>query len=298
MPLLWPPWPGGDVCRKQGFNLRRGGRVHTLLRRTVEGSSAIGDGRQVAREDGLADCGGSRMGALMLGVASRLRWPLAALVVRCLAWVCARTVYRVRGAGRENMPTSGPVLLVANHLGWVEGVLLAAVQRRPIRFVVDSRDVQSALLARLGRWLGVIPIPLAEGPRAIVEGLRVARQALAAGEAVCIFAEGQMGRAGGLLPFRRGLRRITGSRDVPVVPVYLDLAWGGNLSFRDGRLRWRIPSPIPYPAAVVFGRPLSAQSAPWQVRQAVQEAGVRCFRLRKPDQTPLPRRVGREGPRH
>ena len=101
-------------------------------------------------------------------------------------------------------------------------------------------------------WLstmwGVIPIRNTDGPKALIQSLRVAKEALVEGDLVCIFAEGGITRDGQLQPFQRGLMRIVDGTDCPVIPVYLDELWGSIFSFSGGRFFWKWPrsGPIPF----------------------------------------------------
>src|SRR5260370_37707671 len=49
---------------------------------------------------------------------------------RPLAWALTRLVCRYRVSGREHVPLSGPLLVVANHLSWYDPIILALVLRR------------------------------------------------------------------------------------------------------------------------------------------------------------------------
>ena len=51
-------------------------------------------------------------------------------------WAATHTVYRIRVAGRENVPESGGALFVCNHMSFVDGLLLIASIDRPIRFIL------------------------------------------------------------------------------------------------------------------------------------------------------------------
>src|SRR5258706_5524294 len=115
----------------------------------------------------------------------------------------------------------------------------------------------------------------------MVEALREASDAVKNGEAVCIFAEGQITRIGQMLPFRRGLERIMKEVDAPIVPVCLDGVWGSVFSFEKHRFYWKLPRRIPYPVTVVYGAPLPAQSTAIEVRQAVQQLQSQAWSLRK-----------------
>ena len=86
----------------------------------------------------------------------------------------------------------------------------------------------------------------------ILKALRDAGRYLEKNELVCIFPEGQMTRTGTLLPFRRGLERITSNREAPIIPVYLDRLWGSIFSREGGRFLFKVPRQIPYSVTVAL----------------------------------------------
>jgi 1-acyl-sn-glycerol-3-phosphate acyltransferase len=60
-------------------------------------------------------------------------------LLRFIAWVASRLVYRFRVMGDENIPVAGAAVLVCNHVSFVDAVLLMAASPRPIYFVMDHR---------------------------------------------------------------------------------------------------------------------------------------------------------------
>jgi acyl-[acyl-carrier-protein]-phospholipid O-acyltransferase/long-chain-fatty-acid--[acyl-carrier-protein] ligase len=59
--------------------------------------------------------------------------------------------------------------------------------------------------------------------------------------------------------------------DEPIVPVNLNGVWGSIFSFKDGKVFTKWPKKVPYPVTVSFGDPLSPDSNPDDVREAVKE---------------------------
>src|SRR5262249_24490026 len=157
-------------------------------------------------------------------------------LLRGSLWLITHTVYRLRVTGRQHVPSQGAALLVCNHVSYIDWLLLAAAQPRFIRFVIWAPFAQMWGLRHLLRWLRAIPIDGSAGPRAIVQALRAASDALAAGEVVCIFAEGGLTRTGFMLPFHRGFEKIVQRTPAPVVPVCLDHLWGSIFSYRGGKV--------------------------------------------------------------
>ena len=86
---------------------------------------------------------------------------------------------------------------------------------------------------------------------------------------MCIFAEGEITRTGGLLPFRRGLTRILKGHDVPVIPTHLDRVWGSVMSPKGGGFLRSWNGPIPRPITLSFGEPLPAETPVAEIREAV-----------------------------
>ncbi|HUE17453.1 MAG TPA: acyl-[ACP]--phospholipid O-acyltransferase [Planctomycetaceae bacterium] len=201
--------------------------------------------------------------------------------VRCIVWIISKLLYRLRVRGLQNLPLTGGALLVANHVSWLDGVLLLLVSTRPIRMLAWADYVNGWWINWLSTMWDVIPIRSTDGPKALIRSLHVAKDALVEGDLVCIFAEGGITRNGQLQPFQRGLLRIVEGTGCPVIPVYLDELWGSIFSFSGGRFFWKWPRRWPYPVSISFGKPLSDPDNVDQVRQAVQCLGVESVEARK-----------------
>ena len=225
-------------------------------------------------------------------------WLVPDAFLRLVLVLLTQSLYRLRVVGRNHVPETGGVLLVPNHVSFVDGLLLLASLDRPIRFVVDAGYFHHPLLRPFMRYLGAIPISSAGGPRVILRALRDAGRYLDEGEVVCIFPEGQITRTGMLLPFRRGFERVVKGRAVPIVPVNLDRVWGSIFSYAGGRFLLKLPDRIPYPVTVSFGSPMPAGSPLHEVRRAVQDLGEAAWSLRKADCRPLHRAFVRAMRRH
>lgn len=236
-------------------------------------------------------------GATAVGTVWAL-WLLPEAFLRLLLILLTHTFYRIRVIGLEHVPDKGGVLLVPNHVSFVDGLLLLASLDRPVRFVVDAMYFHHPLLNPLMRLLKAIPISASGGPRAILRALREAGHSLDAGEVACIFPEGQITRTGMLLPFRRGFDRIIKGRQSPIIPVHLDRVWGSIFSFSDGRFVTKWPERIPYPLTVSFGPPLPSGTPVHEVRQVVQELGERAWAYRKADRHLLSQSFVRAMRRH
>jgi acyl-[acyl-carrier-protein]-phospholipid O-acyltransferase/long-chain-fatty-acid--[acyl-carrier-protein] ligase len=190
--------------------------------------------------------------------------------VRFSLWLLTHTIYRIRIVGQASVPGRGPALLVCNHLSHIDGFLVGACVQRFVRFMVYRPYYEKPVL----RWFlsRMHAIPIAAG-RDAVASLERARKELEAGHVVCIFAEGEISRTANLLPFKRGLERIAGGLDAPIIPVYIDRVWGSIFSYERGKFFYKWPRRIPYEVTVAFGRPLPSSATAPEVRLAVMELG-------------------------
>lgn len=192
-------------------------------------------------------------------------------------WVLSRLIYGIKVMGADNIPQKGGALLVANHMSFVDVVLIGAAANRPIRFLIFQDIYEHPLIRPFAALMQAIPISPDLRPRDKIRSLQLASQAIRNGELVCVFAEGQISRNGQMLPFRRGVERIMKNIDAPIVPVNLHGVWGSIFSYERGRFLWKLPRHIPYPVTVSFGGPLPAASSVADVRRAVQELGSTAF---------------------
>jgi acyl-[acyl-carrier-protein]-phospholipid O-acyltransferase/long-chain-fatty-acid--[acyl-carrier-protein] ligase len=219
-------------------------------------------------------------------------------LVRLPLWLIAHTIYRVRRHGVENLPATGPALLVSNHVSWIDALMILAAQKRRIRFVIWAPFLGIPFLRVFLRIARVIPIDSRSGPRAIIQSLRAASEALAKGEVVCIFAEGGITRTGFLLPFHRGFEQIVSRSPVPIIPVCVDHVWGSIFSYQGRTFFWKVPRNAPYVVYVNFGTPLPATADAFTVRQTIQLLSAESAVRRSPDRKPVHRRFVRMAARH
>ncbi|MCM2345225.1 MAG: MFS transporter [Acidovorax soli] len=157
-------------------------------------------------------------------------------LLRFVAWVLSRFVYRFRVRGDEHLPATGAAILVCNHVSFVDAVLLMAASPRPICFVMDHRIFRVPVLGWLFRLAKAIPIaPQKEDPRVYEAAFERAAQVLREGDLLAIFPEGGITHDGQLQPFKGGIAKIlerarADGLEVPVVPMALTNLWGSYFS--------------------------------------------------------------------
>jgi 1-acyl-sn-glycerol-3-phosphate acyltransferase len=177
---------------------------------------------------------------LNLAVAAYIYARVPEFLLRFLAWVLARVIYRIRLSGLEHVPQHGGALVVCNHVSFVDALVLSAAVHRPMRFVMEAAIFRIPVARLVFRGMKAIPIATGREDRAVREAAFATVLAeLAAGELVCIFPEGRLTADGGVGEFRPGLMRVMREAPVPVVPVAISGLWGSLFSRRyTGLARW------------------------------------------------------------
>lgn len=168
-----------------------------------------------------------------------------------------RLVFRLCGGfrveGTANVPATGGVLLIANHVSYADPPALGAATPRPTWFMAKAPLFRSPVLGWVLRFGRAFPVDQEGIDR---HALRHAQELLTRGEVVTIFPEGGTGPTGELQPFFPGFAAIALRAAVPVVPVALI---GTNRVVPFDRL---LPRPAPGGVLVRFGPPLDLSQPP------------------------------------
>jgi 1-acyl-sn-glycerol-3-phosphate acyltransferase len=157
-------------------------------------------------------------------------------LLRFVAFVMARLVYRFKVTGDENIPAEGAAILVCNHVSFVDPVLLMAASPRPIRFIMDHEIFKRPVLGAFFKLAKAIPIaPQKVDARIYEQAFARAREVLDDGDLLCIFPEGGITKTGDLGEFKPGVMKLLESNPVPVVPLALHNLWGSFFSRAGGK---------------------------------------------------------------
>jgi len=163
---------------------------------------------------------------------------LPEFLMRFAVWLLINTLYRVRVEGLDKIPDDGPCIVAANHVSFIDALIIGGTIRRPVRFVMYYKVFQIPVLNWIFRTAGAIPIAGAkEDPALMEKAFDRIEEYLKAGEVVGIFPEGGLTPDGSIQPFRPGIEKILARTPVPVVPVALRNLWRSMWSRRWLKLR-------------------------------------------------------------
>jgi 1-acyl-sn-glycerol-3-phosphate acyltransferase len=195
-------------------------------------------------------------------------------LLRFIAFLLARLMYRVELRGHDNVPESGGVVLVCNHVSFVDFMIVAGMIRRPTRFVMDHRIAATPGVSLVFKHAKAIPIAPEREDKQLMEAAfaRIAEE-LRAGEVVCIFPEGKLTRDGAMERFRAGIERIIQESPVPVVPMALEGLWGSMFSRMPAAQKKAQKRGLRFPLKLTIGPPIPPEA----VTAALLEERVRSL---------------------
>ncbi len=194
-----------------------------------------------------------------------LIWHLPQSLVRLMLVLIFATRYHIRVQGLNHFPSQGAVLLLGNHISWLDWAMIQIACPRPVKFVMDKAIYQKWFLNWFLRLFDVIPI----APSGSKQALQAIQTRLQHGEVVCLFPEGTISRTGQIGPFKKGFERCVTQVHGVIIPFYLHGLWGSRFSrsrqvFHSApRHGWRRT------ITVTFGAPLPITASAEQVHHAV-----------------------------
>ena len=180
---------------------------------------------------------------------------------------------------------SGPMLLVANHISWLDILVMHA--SRYCRFVSKSDVKHWPIIGALATGAGTLYIER-ESRRDAMRVVHHMAESLRAGDVVAIFPEGTTGDGVALLPFHANLLQAAISADAPVQPIalkFIDPLSGERSNapsfIGDETLlgsMWRTLSAPRLAAVVRYGEPQTAQGRDRRTWSADLHAAVDALR--------------------
>jgi 1-acyl-sn-glycerol-3-phosphate acyltransferase len=177
--------------------------------------------------------------------------------------------FRGEVVGTENIPSSGPFLIAANHASHLDPPLVGCQVPRQMRFFARktlwSNRVASWWLDRVE----TIPVDRDSGD---VGAIRKVLTALSENRGVVLFPEGTRSLDGRLQKPKAGVGLMACKTGAPVVPCHV---YGSFDAFGKGRKLPRFGTPV----SIVFGPPIPAAKydAPEAGKERYQIASQRIF---------------------
>lgn len=167
---------------------------------------------------------------------------------RRVVWLVNLVFFRGRWLHVDRVPLTGPLLIVANHVSFLDPPLIGcAIDKREMAYLARSGLFTFKPLGVLLRSFNCVPVAESGGD---VAAMRTVISLLHAGNAVLIFPEGSRSPDGRLHEFKRGVALILRKAPCPVMPVAVDgpyHAWPRHRKF---------PILFKHRVAAIYGHPI------------------------------------------
>ena len=137
--------------------------------------------------------------------------------VRVATWPIRHAWLDVELQNQENVPLDGPVILAANHLSFIDSLLLMYCLDRRVTFLGKAEYLDSWTTRKLFPAAGMIAVD--RSGRGLMRSLALAAKRLDAGEIVGIFPEGSRSRDGCLHRGHPGAAHLALTSGAAIVPV-------------------------------------------------------------------------------
>ena len=208
--------------------------------------------------------------------------------LKIIVWLLRHTVVNLRVIGGANIPESGPVLIVSNHVSLIDLLLIQSISPRPVRFMIQQEVLEFVPTRFIFWYLGVIKVPNLRRPKAMQRFFERSRAELRKGGVLCLFPEGGISGNGGLMRFKSGVAPLLPAGvQVSVIPVRIGMLWGRLFTIFRGKLKYQKPRTLPVQFNLNIGDPVSPELSAFQLRQRISELGAEAEMGPQPNEVPI-----------
>jgi len=139
--------------------------------------------------------------------------------------VCSLPRHHYIYHGLENIPQEGAVLLLSNHVSWLDWIILQLPIERKINYMMDKEIYHWKYFHAVFKAGEAIPV----SPRGFKDAFKEAYERLKNGNIVALFPEGAISKDGRLGEFHKGFELIPKDYDGVVIPCYIGSGIFGSL---------------------------------------------------------------------
>ena len=166
--------------------------------------------------------------------------------------------------GLQNIPQRS-VLLLGNHVSWLDWIMLQLPLERKINFMMDKEIYHWPFFHAFFKKGEVIPL----SPRAFKDAFKEAHERLKNGSIVGIFPEGEITKTGELGEFKRGYELIGKDYDGVIVPFYIDSGIFGSSFSKYKPKNAKLNLFKRRVIKIYFGKPLEKETSSEELRKII-----------------------------
>ena len=197
-------------------------------------------------------------------------------LVRILVSMAILQRYRLVVEGFNNIPQKGGVLLLGNHISFIDWAIVQMAVPKKVYFVMERSIYSRWYIKFFLDFFGVIPVS-SLGSRGAIEQIQ---KRLSNGDIVCLFPEGVISRHGHLNEFKSGFEKIAQGVDeslAVVLPFYIRGMWGSIFSRSNEQFRERKKSFTKRSVSIAFGMPLPLHTQKEKIKAKVFEMSFKAW---------------------
>lgn len=197
-------------------------------------------------------------------------------LVRILVSTAILQRYRLIVEGFNNIPQKGGVLLLGNHISFIDWAIVQMAVPKKVYFVMERSIYSRWYIKFFLDFFGVIPVS-SLGSRGAIEQIQ---KRLENGDIVCLFPEGVISRHGHLNEFKGGFEKIAQGIDetkAVILPFYIRGMWGSIFSRSNEQFRERKKSFTKRKVSIAFGEALALHTQRDKIKAKVFEMSFKAW---------------------
>ena len=175
--------------------------------------------------------------------------------------------YRLRVNGIENIPKHGPVLLLGNHISYIDFALIQWATSRTIRFVVHDDYYSKPVFNWILRGVGAVSIRPENSRNAMQNIINLLNDDCI----VCLFPEGHVSTSGELSDLKRGFEKVLSQskEGIIVVPFAVNNMWGSFFSKAPRAVKRSMKFSLRREVNVRIGKGLTSNATKEEVKKRI-----------------------------
>jgi len=138
------------------------------------------------------------------------------IIIKSFSLIIFKLIFRLKIIGRENIPKTGPFVIVANHSSLLDGFVLVSSVKPKITFMSAAYLFKMPFVGNILRGVGAIPV---QGKGNDIKLIKNAMKVLQAGGVLGIFPEGRITNEKDDFSAKAGAAYLAVKADVPIIPM-------------------------------------------------------------------------------
>ncbi len=175
--------------------------------------------------------------------------------------------YRLKVSGIDNIPKEGPVMLLGNHISYIDFAFIQLSTPRKIRFVVHDDYYSKPIINWFLRGVGAVSIRPESSRNAMQNIINLLNDDCV----VCLFPEGHVSTTGELSDLKRGFEKVLSQskEGVVIVPFAINNMWGSFFSKAPRAVKRKMRFSLRREVRLKIGKGLSSDTTKEEVKKQI-----------------------------